>query len=368
MARARFRLLAVLVPSTLVAAGLLLWLLLPRPRPARPGEPGETPGGTFNILLVGSDARALGPVEREGHARNPREPRSHSDVVILCHFDLDSGRVSLVGLPRDLVVEVPGITAADSATDFRKMEKLAHVLLIGGPPLLRRTVEQLLGVTIDRHVVFDFDSFRMAMGALGPFLGRLTIGGRRIGSRDDALAFARRRKGLEHDDLDRVRNNLRLVRAIVERTWWLGTSRLGEHLAGRVLAAVGTDTDLTRAELLGLVAALRHAGFQPGTIETAVLAGEGRKVTMERYGLTLWCYLPARPEIARQADRFLRGRDDVEAVSLMADEEFAAPDYLFLDYETAPVESMPDSTVVNTRLLEMRRLGLDSVAPPDSGR
>lgn len=367
MARSR-TLLTVLAPLALLAAGLLLWLLLPRHRAARPDETGALPGGSFNILLVGSDARALGPVEREGHARNPREERAHSDIVIICHFDLDSGRVSLYGLPRDLLVEVPGITRAESSTDFRKMEKLAHVLLIGGPGLLRRTVEHLLGVTVDRHVVFDFDSFRMAMGALGPFLGRLTIAGRRVGSREDALTLARKRHGLAHDDIDRVRNNLRLVKAVIARTWWLGTSRLAENLAGRVLGAVGDDTDLTRAELLGLVAALRRAGFQPGNVATAVLAGEGRRVTLDRYGETLWCFLPAWPEIRRQVDRFLRGRAGIAAHDLMTALDFPAPDYLFLDYETAPAESAVDTAAVSTRLEEMKRLGLDSVPAPDSGR
>ncbi|MBN2537079.1 LCP family protein, partial [candidate division WOR-3 bacterium] len=351
----------MLAPLALLAAGLLLWLLLPRHRTAPTETPGLALSGTFNVLLVGSDARALGKVEREGHARNPRQERAHSDIVILCHFDLDSGRVSLVGLPRDLLVEVPGVTAAESATDFRRMEKLAHVLLIGGPGLLRRTVEGLLGVTIDRHVVFDFDSFRMTMGALGPFLGRLAIGGRRVGSREDALALARKRHGLAHDDIDRVRNNLRLIRATIASTWWLGTSRLAENLAGRVLGAVGDDTDLTRAELLALIAALRRAGFQPGNIATAVLAGEGRRVTLERYGETLWCYLPAWPEIRRQADRFLRGRSDVPAHDLMTALDFPAPDYLFLDYETAPIETVADTAAVSTRLLEMRLLGLDTL-------
>jgi anionic cell wall polymer biosynthesis LytR-Cps2A-Psr (LCP) family protein len=342
----------------LPVAAVLLLLVPRRPRTLPEAfTPGAT--GTVNILIIGSDARALGPVVNEGRQRNPREDRSHSDVMMLVHLNLDQGTMSIVGLPRDMLVEVPDVTRAESLTDFTHMEKLTHVHAIGGERLLRKTIERLLDVHIHRFIRFDFDTYRMTFRALKPLLGRLRAAGLAFSDPGEALQFSRRRLGLKDDDVDRTRNNLVLVKALVERLWWLGNTRLGDAMLHRVLGIVGKDTDLTAEEVEALVSGLRYAGFQASGISLAVLVGEGADVTMERYGLTLACYLPAYREIEKQADRFLRD-DTVSALDFMTRQEYRAPGYLFADYATTvPAESMPDTTTLRTRLLEMQQLGID---------
>src|SRR5215203_31082 len=63
----------------------------PEPIPTAVPEP----GGAMNILLVGTDAR-------------PGEDVSRTDTNIVAHFDLRTNRVSMLSLPRDLLVNVPG--------------------------------------------------------------------------------------------------------------------------------------------------------------------------------------------------------------------------------------------------------------------
>jgi anionic cell wall polymer biosynthesis LytR-Cps2A-Psr (LCP) family protein len=337
----------------------VLVLLVPR-RPRTLPE-AFTPGvtGTVDILVIGSDARALGPVVNEGRQRNPREAQSHSDVMMLMHLNLDLGRMSILGLPRDLLVEVPGVTRAESETDFTRMEKLTHVHAIGRERLLRKTIERLLDIHIHRFIRFDFDTFRMTFRALKPLLGRLRAAGLAFSDPGEALQFSRRRLGLKDDDIDRTRNNLVLVKALVEQLWWLGNTRLGDAMVRRVLDIVGKDTDLTAEEVQALVSGLRYAGFQPSGISLAVLAGQGADVTMERYGLTLSCYLPAYHEVERQADRFLRD-DTVSALDFMTVQDFHGPGYLYENYVVfVPEESMLDTTSLRTRLLEMQQLGID---------
>ncbi len=358
-------LLLLIIP--LVLAGAALFLLFPRPhRPVVSAlKPGPT--GTINILIIGKDARALEPVQHEGRQRNLREKQSHSDVVMVVHVNLDLGRVNLLALPRDLLVGVPGVTRAESATDFNQMEKLTHAYIIGGEKLLGRTVEHLLGITIHRMVALDFDSFRMAFGLLRPFLGNLKVAGVSLSNRHEALKFVRRRYGLAQDDIDRCRNNLLFVRSVINRVWWLADTRLGGLFIKRVLQMVGDDTDLTVEEIGQVVYGLKQAGFSPARIQTAVLVGEGIMVTLERYGETLWCYLPAYREIRKQADRFLRDQDTVSALDFMTRQKFSAPGYLFENYVTGlPAESPPDSSALATRLMEMERLGMQP--QPDSGR
>ena len=329
------------VVAVVVLAGF--YMLGPRPRRVVPTELKPTPTGAVNILIIGKDARAVGPVANEGRQRNKREEQSHSDIIVVCHINFGVPAVNLVAIPRDLLVEVPGITAAASNTDFTHMEKIAHTYAIGGDKLLRKTITNLLGVPIHRSIAFDFDTFRMAFDILRPFIGILRIGEVNLTERDQALKFARKRYGLQFDDADRCRNAVSLIRGVMIRAWWLGGTRLGDMVIGRLLAIVGEDTDLSADEVHQVTNGLRRAGFSPAKTETAVLVGEGADVTLARYSQTMSCYLPAYGEIEKQAARFLMDKKDVDAISFMTQEKFRAPGYLFENYVT-PTDSADSLT------------------------
>jgi LCP family protein required for cell wall assembly len=354
---------AVVVALIALAA---FYLLGPRSRRVVPTALEPTPTGTVNILIIGKDARAVGPVVNPGQQRNRREEESHSDIIIVCHVNFAVPSVNLVAIPRDLLVEVPGITSAASNTDFTHMEKITHTYAIGGDKLLRKTVTNLLGIPIHRSIAFDFDSFRMAFDLLRPFVGRLRVGGVDLTQRDQALKFARKRYGLKYDDADRCRNAVTLVRGIMMRGWWLAGTRLGGMIVQRMLAIVGSDTDLTPDEIHQVTDGLRRAGFSPVQTGTAVLVSEGADVTLTRYNQTLSCYLPVYREIEKQVDRFLLDKKDVEALDFMSQEQFHAPGYLFSDYvvptdSTDTVAPLPfdttgmDTQVKSTRLKELGR-------------
>jgi hypothetical protein len=342
------------------------YLLGPRSRHAAPTTLQPTPTGSLNILIIGKDARAVGPVVNEGRQRNKREEHPHSDIIIICHVNFGIPAVNLVAIPRDLLVEVPGITAAASNTDFIHMEKITHTYAIGGDKLLRKTVTNLLGIPIHRSIAFDFDSFRMAFDLLRPFVGRLRVGGVNLTERNQALKFARKRYGLKYDDADRCRNAVSLVRGIMIRAWWLAGTRLGDIILQRMLAIVGTDTDLTLDEIHEVADGLRRAGFSPAWTKTAVLVSEGADVTLTRYNQTLSCYLPVYREIEKQTDRFLLDKKEVQALDFMSQEPFRVPGYFDSSYVT-PVDSaesvvpLPfdttgmDTQVRSTRLKELGR-------------
>jgi hypothetical protein len=343
------------------------YLLGPRPRRAMPTELKPTPTGTVNILIIGKDARAVGPILNEGRQRNKREEQSHSDIIIICHINFGLPAVSLVAIPRDLLVEVPGITAASSNTDFTHMEKITHTYAIGGDRLLRKTITNLLGIPIHRSIAFDFDTFRMAFDILRPFIGVLRVGNMNLTERDQALKFARKRYGLAFDDADRCRNAVSLIRSIMTRTWWLGGTRLGDIVMARLLAIVGEDTDLTVNEVHQLTDGLRQAGFSPVRTETAVLVAEGADVTLTRYNQTLSCYLPIYREIEKQVQRYLLDRKDVQALDFMTQEPYRVPYYVDSSYvaavdSTDTVAPLPfDTTGMDTQLISTRLKELGAV-------
>ena len=104
----------------------------------------DTPD-SMDILLLGCDRR---PEEGED---------SRSDTVMLVHVDSAQNYLSVLSLPRDLHVEIPG----------HGMGKLNDAYSIGGWELTAKTVEILTNVHIDEYVEVDFQAFRDITDAIG---------------------------------------------------------------------------------------------------------------------------------------------------------------------------------------------------------
>jgi len=318
----------------MIAVGIFTFL--PRPTRTRPSSLTDSLT-TLNILLIGKDARALNPaLDNGGKTRIPRETNAHSDIVIIAHLNLNHPRLNLVAIPRDLLVMVPGVTTAESRTDFHHMEKLTHTFVIGGEPLLRQTIANLLGIKIHRSITLDFDTFRMLFRYLTRFLGPLRLGKTVLNDPDQALKFVRQRDGLKYDDLDRCRNTLNLIKTVAIRLWPLIGTRIGDFLLDQTFTVLGTDIDLTPVEAKYLLGYLRQKQFSPQKINLAVLVSEGRPVTLDRYEMTLSCYLPIYPEIARQVEHFLMGNDTVPALDFMTQQHYSWPAYMMANYNLLP--------------------------------
>ena len=152
----------------------------------------ESPSA-MNLLVLGSD-------RREGEEEEP----SRSDTIILVHVDPDQDYLSLLSLPRDLRVDVPG----------HGLNKINYAYAVGGAALAIKTVEQLTGVDIDHYLEVDFKAFRDITDSLGGVyvdvdrryyndnpayeLIKLAPGYQRLNG-DDALDYVRFRRDLNLD-------------------------------------------------------------------------------------------------------------------------------------------------------------------------
>jgi polyisoprenyl-teichoic acid--peptidoglycan teichoic acid transferase len=105
-------------------------------------------GGPQTILLLGSDQRYV-----DIKARNP----VRSDTIILLRLDPSKGATSVLSIPRDLKVSIPG-----HGTD-----KINAAYAIGGPALSVKTIRGLLHVPITHVVNINFGGFRRAVDRLG---------------------------------------------------------------------------------------------------------------------------------------------------------------------------------------------------------
>lgn len=98
----------------------------------------------LNILLVGQD-------------RRPGEGRQRSDSMILCSVNLDKKQVSIISFLRDMYVQIPGYSD----------NRLNAAYCFGGFKLLKSTLYQNFGITVDGCFEVDFDGFRTVIDTIG---------------------------------------------------------------------------------------------------------------------------------------------------------------------------------------------------------
>jgi LCP family protein required for cell wall assembly len=114
------------------------------------GDPGKSEvwGGrtSLNILVVGVD-------------RRPDGGDQNADVLIIAHVDLINKRVSAVSLPRDLLVEIPGVGPDKINGSYNYGVKDHPDDLAAGVTKVRDTIESVFGVSLDGYVLIDFNGF-----------------------------------------------------------------------------------------------------------------------------------------------------------------------------------------------------------------
>ena len=214
------------------------------------------------VLAVGSDAR-------------PGEDmtRSRGDAIQMVGINTKTGAASIIGVPRDSWVEIPG----------HGSNKINSALYFGGPELFGRTVGDLVGVQPDYVFVTRFPKFEAMVNAIGgitldnPFYfddehlkkngfkeGRIRLDGY------GAMAYSRVRHSLLRGDFDRSAHQQKVVQAIQRKV------RARQHRAGFIAKGVASvirnlHTDLSPVELYRLGHLL--AAIDPGKVSACVVQG-----------------------------------------------------------------------------------------------
>ena len=105
--------------------------------------------GKLYVLLVGEDDGIVAPGKRA---------RGRSDTLMVASFDPKTSEISLLSIPRDTRVSIPG---------RKYKEKINHAFAYGGIELTMRTVRQFLGIPIRYYVQIDTSGFRKIVDAIG---------------------------------------------------------------------------------------------------------------------------------------------------------------------------------------------------------
>lgn len=118
---------------------------------AIPATPVPTPDEPVNILLLGIDAR-IG------------EEVSRTDAIVVVRIDPQHNSVSMLSLPRDLWVDIPGYGKNKINTAYPLGE---NDLGPGyGPALAKQTVSDLLDMPIHHFAMINFEGFQTLIDKL----------------------------------------------------------------------------------------------------------------------------------------------------------------------------------------------------------
>jgi polyisoprenyl-teichoic acid--peptidoglycan teichoic acid transferase len=213
----------------------------------------ELPPGTDVYLVLGSDAR-------------PNESMGRNDTLMLVVVDRTAGRVTLISIPRDLYVYIPGW----------RVDRINTAEIRGGLPMLYDTIEYNFGVRPSHTVLGYFTGFMQGVNLLGGI--DVQVGGYLSdecgGSMHNyspgtyhmdgfrALCYVRLRK--TSSDFDRLRRQQEVLVALFRRVVSLdGLARIPELYAQ---FASMVKTDLGLEDILGLVPVANAVAGDAGRI------------------------------------------------------------------------------------------------------
>jgi LCP family protein required for cell wall assembly len=221
----------------------------------------DHPSTVVWVLCLGSDARPGQSLVGE-----------RADAIQLVGLNLRTGRGTMIGIPRDSYVEIPG----------HGHDKINASMTYGGPQLMADSVGRLVGVRPDYVFTTGFLGFRAMVRAIDgvtvdsrfafsdPVRPQgYTVGRNRLNP-FQALIFGRVRHPLPRGDFDRSGNQQELLRSILRKV--RAHRSTPGYVERGVLAAIrNMDTDLRPGELFRLAQAV--IGVRPGGLRGCVVSG-----------------------------------------------------------------------------------------------
>jgi LCP family protein required for cell wall assembly len=123
------------------------------------------PGQPFTLLFVGSDSRAFvndnNATQVNAFGTTSDAGGQRSDVTMVARFVPATKTVTVLSIPRDLWVNIPG-----NDNGISGMNRI-NAAFDAGPDLLIQTIEQDLGIPINHYVAVGFPGFSGMVDALG---------------------------------------------------------------------------------------------------------------------------------------------------------------------------------------------------------
>ena len=238
------------------------------------GRLGSTSG--TNWLLVGSDSRA-GLSEEDADrlmAGELDDSVGRTDTIMVVHIPRFGGDATMLSLPRDSWVDIPGYG----------QKKLNQAFSLGGPALLQQTVEQATGIHLDHYAEIGFGGFSNVVDAVGgvemcldeplddPMAGINLQAGCQELDGPTALGYVRSRYASAQGDLDRVERQRKFLAALSKKIKSPGTL-LNPFKNLKVADALSANMTVNEDDHVWNLASLGLAIAGGATQETVPIAG-----------------------------------------------------------------------------------------------
>lgn len=202
----------------------------------------------FNVLVLGSDARSGDP-----------DMGARTDTIILARIDPTKNIISMISIPRDTKIEIPG----------HGTNKFNAAYSFGGPAGSIAAIKNLCDVNIDHFVEIDFEGLVGLIDAIGgidihvdetiddPDAGNIVIpeGDQHLNG-EEALVFSRSR-AYANGDFTRVSNQRKVIEAVVHK----GLVAPASDLYGIIKAStefLTTDSAMDADFIFSLADQIRH--------------------------------------------------------------------------------------------------------------
>ncbi|MDA8277361.1 MAG: LCP family protein [Actinomycetota bacterium] len=247
-------------------------------------EATQVAGQPLNILIIGNNTRTgLSPAEAAAFGSAAQVGGGRADVSMIAHFDPKTKNVTLVSIPRDLFMPIPGtkkLQRVDAA-----LNPTARTGTAEDPNRLVRTIEYDLGIPIQHYVELNFDSFQGIVNALGGVkmyfptpvkdaysglnittTGCINLNGYQALQvvRARHLQYQRPNGTWGYDglgDLSRTRRDHIFLQVLASKVKASGISNPVKdlNLLKSVLPFLTIDSQFTESEMLSLILTYRHA-------------------------------------------------------------------------------------------------------------
>ncbi|NGQ95374.1 LCP family protein [Brevibacillus sp. SYP-B805] len=222
----------------------------------------------LSIVILGRDTR-------------PETGTMLTDVMIVSVLNPKTKQVTMVSIPRDTRVKIPGYSGyekinavfATGEAERRRAEANGRVAEEDGPSLTKKTLQELLGIPIEHYVEVDFEGFKAIVDELGGVEVNVdrklvyddpTDGthihlepGLQLLNGEQALGYVRHRhdnRGTKYysSDFDRNRRQQEVIRAMVDKvTSFNGMTKIFSLID---VGAEHVKTDLSPEQIKGLAA------------------------------------------------------------------------------------------------------------------
>jgi LCP family protein required for cell wall assembly len=205
------------------------------------GQEGELPvdlsKDAVQILVLGSDTRTGNSGAFIGE-EDLSSGTGNSDVMMIVNLSADRSNVSVVSLPRDLLVPLPSCKNPETGelSDPMDLGQLNLALGSGGPGCTVAAVNRMTGLTIDHFMMADFNAVKELSEAVGgvevcvtepvedEFSGLSLPAGTSEVKGDQALAFLRTRHAFgDGGDEGRIRAQQSFMASLARKIQAEGT-------------------------------------------------------------------------------------------------------------------------------------------------